>query len=83
MEVRDALLLLAVGAVVAGSVYFTIRDWRKLPPSQRARSTGVGDAVEGLLGCLGGLAGCLFYLVVALVGLFFMVWLVKRMWEAA
>lgn len=49
------------------------------------RGTGQTAAatVEGLAGYLGGLAGCLFFLVFALAGLFVLVWIVKQMWEAA
>jgi hypothetical protein len=82
------LIIVAAGAVVVVNVVFTIREWRRLKrlppsPSPRPRSTGIGNAVEGFVGCLGGLAGGLFYLVVGLGGPFVIVWLVKRMWEAA
>jgi hypothetical protein len=43
----------------------------------------IGSFVSGLAGCLGPLIGRLSFLVLGLEGLFFMVWLIKRMWEAA
>ena len=44
---------------------------------------GIGSGVSGLVGCLGGLIGCLLSVVLGLVTLFFVIWLVKLMWEVA
>lgn len=57
--------------------------WDGLKGAVGAVGSTVGGLVTGLVGCLGSLIGCLVALVLSLVGLFFMVWLVKRMLEAA
>lgn len=43
----------------------------------------IGTLVGGLVGVLMGVAGCLLSLAIALVGLFCVIWLIKRLWEAA
>jgi uncharacterized membrane protein len=66
-----------VELVPAGSI------WDDLKSAVLAICTGIGTLVVGLAGCLGRLIGCLLLLVLGLVGLFFVVWLIKQMWEAA
>jgi hypothetical protein len=43
----------------------------------------IASLVGGLVALLVGVAGCLLSVALALAGLFFVVWLLKRMWEAA
>jgi hypothetical protein len=82
------LILVVVGAVVAVNILFVVREWRRLnrlPRSSPPTPTrfGLGGSPDGVGDFLGSLMGCLFFAVVALVGLFVIVWIVKRMWEAA
>ena len=79
---------LFVALVIGFGLIMAVHEWResKNPPPHLPRSrssSGIGDVVGGLMGCLGSLVGCVFFLILGLVGLFFVVWLVKRMWEAA
>jgi hypothetical protein len=57
--------------------------WGDLKSAVVAICTGIGALVASLAGCLSSLIGCLLFLVLGLMGLFFVVWLIKRMWEVA
>ena len=65
------------GRVVTGGF------WGDLKDAVVSIGSAIGALVTGLAGCLGSLIGCVLFLVLGLIGLFFVVWLVKRMWEAA
>jgi hypothetical protein len=75
------LILVAASAVLAVQVISAIRAWRRLknlpPPTNFGQSfDAVGDFFRGL-------TGSLFYALVGLVALFGIIWVIKRMWEAA
>lgn len=63
--------------VVQGSI------WGDIKSAVVAICMSIGAVVAGIAGCLANLIGCVLFLVLGLVGLFFIVWLVKQMWEVA
>jgi hypothetical protein len=65
------------GRLVAGSI------WGDLQDALVAIGSGIGTLTGGLAVVLGSLIGCLLFFVLGLVGLFFVVWVIKRMWEMA
>jgi hypothetical protein len=55
--------------------------WNDLKDAVVALGSAIGAVVSGVAACLGGLIGCLFFLLIfGFVGLFFVFWLVKRLW---
>jgi hypothetical protein len=87
MAYLAALCGLAWVLVRAGSRYVTRKLGRVVVGSVKddlmSGAAGIGSGVSGLVGCLGGLIGCLLSIALALIALFFVFWLVKRMWEVA
>lgn len=81
-EVLGVLAVMAYLAVISAAVW-AHRTRRSARDDLKAGLAAIESAISGLGGCLASLIGCLFFLVLGLVGLFFVVWLVKRMWEAA
>jgi hypothetical protein len=81
----DVIVYLFIAAILVLGSIVAVREWRERDqsPPPRSRSSAIGDAVEGVVGCIGGMIGCVFFFVLGLVGLFFVIWLLKRMWEAA
>lgn len=78
-------LLVGLGLLaVAILAKLALDRWHPVPKNQAPESHSSGlDLFKGMVVGVGGLAGCLAVLVAALAGLFALVWLVKRMWEAA
>jgi hypothetical protein len=87
MAYLAALFGLAWVLVRASSRYVTRKLGRVVVGSVKddlmSGMAGIGSGVSGLVGCLGGLIGCLLSIILALVATFFVIWLVKRMWEMA
>ena len=81
----EALAVLIIIALFGFALWGFTDSWRNVgkPPPPLPRRTRLDDVVEGVGGCVSGLFGCLVALVLGLVALYVVVWLVKRMWEAA
>ena len=81
--------VLYFAALLSSSFIFWLRRPNPGPFRRSVQETfaALGEGISSGCGCLAGLfagvLGCLLRLVLALVGLFFIIWLIKRMWEAA
>jgi hypothetical protein len=80
------LILVTGSAVLAVQVISAIRAWRrlkKLPASPPLAPTNFGHSFDAVGDFFRGLTGWFFYVLVGLVALFGIIWVIKRMWEAA
>jgi hypothetical protein len=77
------LILVAASAVLAVQVISAIRAWRKLKKLPASPPTNFGHSFDAVGDFFRGLTGWLFYVLVGLVALFGIIWVIKRMWEAA
>jgi hypothetical protein len=73
---------LGIALLVAVMVFLVFVFWLGRPNPGSTRK-GVQEAVEFFGGFVSSVFGCLVGLVLTLVALFAVIWLIKRMWEAA
>jgi hypothetical protein len=80
---ETVITLLGIGLVAYGLVWLIAWIDRHKAPAPKREGRGAWEEVKITAGGLAHLGGCLVYLILGLVALFVLVWLVKRMWEAA
>jgi hypothetical protein len=81
--VKIALYVLAVTTAAAYLAY-VMRAHRQGRLNFRGRPAEPNtEGLEALGGMAGGCAGIIGAVIAALVGLFVLIWLIKRMWELA
>jgi hypothetical protein len=94
MDAIDAIfefLILAGVAVFFYWLLWKLREWAAREWSARVSSrpgyqrvmTPVHDFFEALGDMVAGFVGCLITIILVAVGLFVLIWIIKRMWEAA